>query len=111
MPSLRSAVLWAALGALAAAAPAEYTHKMKETVRAPRGFTALRPAPSGHVIELRIGLPQPNFAELEEHLYAVRCVSAGQLDVDRCANRVPACPVIRRVSGMASIYPRRKWRH
>lgn len=87
MPSLRSAVLWAALGALVAAAPAEYTHKVKETVRAPRGFTALRPAPPGHIIELRIGLPQPNFAELEEHLYAVRCVSGVTYSVDRYADR------------------------
>ncbi|KAI0728903.1 peptidase S8/S53 domain-containing protein [Fomitopsis betulina] len=71
MPSLRSVVLWAALGVLAAAAPAERTHKVKETVRVPRGFTALRPAPPGHIIEFRIGLPQPNFATLEEHLYAV----------------------------------------
>ncbi|KAH9922264.1 Pro-kumamolisin, activation domain-containing protein [Fomitopsis serialis] len=71
MPSLRSALLWAILGALAAAAPAEYTHRVKETVHPPRGWNALRPAPPAHTIELRIGLPQPKFAELEEHLYAV----------------------------------------
>lgn len=84
MPSLRSAVLWIALGALAAAAPAEHAHKVKETVRAPRGFTALRPAPPGHIIEFRIGLPQPNFAVLEEHLYAVRCACVSATEASQC---------------------------
>lgn len=106
MPSLRSVVLWAALGVLAAAAPAERTHKVKETVRVPRGFTALRPAPPGHIIEFRIGLPQPNFATLEEHLYAVRCVLVG---VDHHRADRP-CAVIRRVRGMVNICPRRKSR-
>ena len=29
-------------------------------------------APADHIIELRIALPQPSFAELERHLYEVR---------------------------------------
>ncbi|KZT68037.1 tripeptidyl peptidase A [Daedalea quercina L-15889] len=71
MPPLPSVLLWAVLGALAAAAPAEHTYRVKETVPTPRGWTAVQPAPPGHTISLRIGLPQANFAELEEHLYAV----------------------------------------
>ncbi|TFY67410.1 hypothetical protein EVJ58_g1640 [Rhodofomes roseus] len=71
MLSLRFIFLFAVLSAFAVAAPAEHTHRVKETVLPPRGWTALRPASPAHTIELRIGLPQPNFAELEEHLYAV----------------------------------------
>ncbi|KAH9837729.1 peptidase S8/S53 domain-containing protein [Rhodofomes roseus] len=71
MLSLRSVFLFAVLSAFAVAAPAEHTHRVKETVLPPRGWTALRPASPAHTIELRIGLPQPNFAELEDHLYAV----------------------------------------
>ncbi|KZT68040.1 tripeptidyl peptidase A [Daedalea quercina L-15889] len=78
MLSLRSALLCAALAALAAAAPAESAHKVKETVYPPRGWTVLRPAPPAHTISLRIGLPQPKFPELEEHLYAVSDPSSGR---------------------------------
>ncbi|KAL0950239.1 hypothetical protein HGRIS_010224 [Hohenbuehelia grisea] len=46
-------------------------HKLKERIVPPRGWTLHGPAPADHIIRLRIGLPQPNFPELERHLYAV----------------------------------------
>ena len=64
------------LGLLGAAAPAEYTYKVKEAVVPPRGWVSTDGVSSGHSIELRIGLPQSNFVELEEHLYAVRCAGS-----------------------------------
>ncbi|EPS98883.1 hypothetical protein FOMPIDRAFT_1125451 [Fomitopsis schrenkii] len=66
--SLSLPVLWGLLGA---AAPADHTYKVKETVLPPHGWIATDAAPSGHTIAFRIGLPQSNFAELEAHLYAV----------------------------------------
>ncbi|KZT01406.1 tripeptidyl peptidase A [Laetiporus sulphureus 93-53] len=61
-----------ALGVLIAAAPAkECPHKVKETVHPPHGWTNVRPAPANHIIELRIGLPQPNFSMLEQHLLEI----------------------------------------
>lgn len=72
--SLSLPVLWGLLGA---AAPADYTYRVEETVLPPHGWVVTDvPAPSGHTIALRIGLPQSRFAELEYHLYAVRCVTA-----------------------------------
>ena len=62
-----------ALALAAAAVPAkDCTHKLKESVPPPRGWTKGAPAPADHIIELRIALPQPSFAELERHLYEVR---------------------------------------
>ena len=49
-------------------------HKVKEAIAPPRGWSKVKPAPADHLIDLRIGLPQPNFAELEKHLYEIRCV-------------------------------------
>ncbi|KAI0758086.1 tripeptidyl peptidase A [Fomes fomentarius] len=67
-----SAWLPLAFAALAAALPAkDCAHKVKESIQPPRGWTKSQPAPADHIIELRIGLPQPNFAELERHLYEV----------------------------------------
>ncbi|OCH92966.1 tripeptidyl peptidase A [Obba rivulosa] len=61
-----------ALGTLVSALPKrECAHTVKESVRPPRGWSKVQPAPADHVIELRIGLPQPNFATLEKHLYEV----------------------------------------
>ncbi|PCH42074.1 tripeptidyl peptidase A [Wolfiporia cocos MD-104 SS10] len=57
-----------------AAAPSsvrECQHKVKETINPPRGWTKVKPAPADHTIELRIGLPQSNFALLEQDLYQV----------------------------------------
>lgn len=46
-------------------------HKVKETVFPPRGWVKHGVPPPNHNIELRIGLPQPNFYVLEQHLYEV----------------------------------------
>ncbi|KAG6910769.1 hypothetical protein DXG01_007656 [Tephrocybe rancida] len=47
------------------------THKVKETVVPPRGWTQSGPPPADHTIALRIGLPQPDFHLLEKQLYEV----------------------------------------
>ncbi|KAF9464795.1 tripeptidyl peptidase A [Collybia nuda] len=54
-----------------AAPPNAWAPKVKETVAPPSGWIKLGPAPADHEIELRIGLPQPNFPLLEQHLYEV----------------------------------------
>lgn len=71
---LLSVLLSVSLASLAVAAPAhqDCPHKVKESVPPPRGWAKATPAPPNLVIDLRIGLPQPNFAELERHLYEVR---------------------------------------
>jgi tripeptidyl-peptidase-1 len=49
----------------------EYAHQVKQEISPPAGWVKhSRPAPH-HNIELRIGLPQSNFRELEKHLYEV----------------------------------------
>lgn len=58
-------------GAAVWASPPEFTHKLKESVAPPRGWERHGSAPPDHIIKLRIGLPQPNFPELERHLYEV----------------------------------------
>lgn len=45
--------------------------KLKESVAPPRGWVKHGVPPSDHNINLRIGLPQPNFELLEQHLYEV----------------------------------------
>ncbi|KAL0580736.1 hypothetical protein V5O48_001294 [Marasmius crinis-equi] len=45
--------------------------RVKERIFPPRGWVQHARAPPDHKIELRIGLPQPNFNELERHLYEV----------------------------------------
>lgn len=63
------------LSALVGAAPsAGCAPKVKETIVPPRGWTKQSPAPPNAIIELRIALPQPNFPELERHLYEIRFV-------------------------------------
>ena len=72
---MRSFSVWLplVLAAVVTAIPSrDYVHKVKETVPHPQGWSKSRPAPADHVIELRIALPQSNFAELERHLYEVR---------------------------------------
>lgn len=72
---MRTLSVWVslALTLAAAAIPSkDGVHKLMERVPAPRGWTRGAPAPADHVIELRIALPQPNFNELERHLYEVR---------------------------------------
>ncbi|TFK79833.1 tripeptidyl peptidase A [Polyporus arcularius HHB13444] len=71
---MRSLSPWVVLAfaAVAVAVPAkDCAHKVKESIPPPRGWTKASPAPADHIIELRIALPQPNFAELEKHLYEV----------------------------------------
>lgn len=57
---------------LVLAAPAKpCVHMVKETVPPPRGWVKQGPAPADHMLQLRIGLPQPSFPLLEQHLYEV----------------------------------------
>lgn len=71
---MRSLSAWVALAlaAGASAVPSVTVHRVKESVVSPRGWTKRADAPVDHIIELRIALPQPNFDELERHLYEVR---------------------------------------
>ncbi|KAI0797009.1 tripeptidyl peptidase A [Abortiporus biennis] len=72
---MRSLVLsvWVvlALGAFSNAAFKPCAHKVKETIQPPRGWIKSHPAAPDAIIELRIALPQRNFAQLERHLYEV----------------------------------------
>lgn len=57
------------------AAPSkDWEHKVKEVIEPPRGWSKFKPASANHVIDLRIGLLQSNFAQLEQHLYEIRWV-------------------------------------
>ncbi|KIK67660.1 hypothetical protein GYMLUDRAFT_1013347 [Collybiopsis luxurians FD-317 M1] len=49
----------------------ESTYRVKETVNPPRGWEIHSVPPPNHRLELKIGLPQPNFDTLVEHLYEV----------------------------------------
>ncbi|KAJ3761594.1 tripeptidyl peptidase A [Lentinula raphanica] len=56
------------------AAPSPRTsgpYKVKESVFPPQDWKIHSPSPPKHNIELKIGLPQPNFHVLEKHLYEV----------------------------------------
>ncbi|KIJ69790.1 hypothetical protein HYDPIDRAFT_77750 [Hydnomerulius pinastri MD-312] len=47
-------------------------HKVKESIEAPpRGWVQHGPAPSDHMLELKIALPQPHFPILKQHLWEV----------------------------------------
>ena len=47
-------------------------HKIKESIEGPpRGWLRHGPAPPDHLLELKIGLPQPHFPILENHLWEV----------------------------------------
>ena len=46
-------------------------HRIKESIPYPKGWVKQLPAPADHIINLRIGLPQPNFKVLETHLYEI----------------------------------------
>jgi len=51
--------------------PTKFIFQVKEDVLSPHGWTMhSQPSPS-HSITLRLGLPQPNFHVLEEHLFQV----------------------------------------
>ena len=45
--------------------------KVKEAVQVPRGWSKLGRAPASNTVSLRIALPQPNFEDLERHLYEI----------------------------------------
>lgn len=61
------------LSALAAAVPHQaHIFKVKEAVVPPQDWTKAHKTPSDLTINLRIALPQSNFALLEQHLYEVR---------------------------------------
>lgn len=60
-----------AVSLVSAAAPKDARHKVKESISPPRGWVKHARPPSDHIIELRIGLPQPNFHVLEDHLYEI----------------------------------------
>jgi tripeptidyl-peptidase I len=47
------------------------SYKVKECVVPPKGWVKQNPPPPDHEIQLRIGLPQPNFGTLEDQLYQV----------------------------------------
>lgn len=49
----------------------EPPHIIKESILSPRSWVKLGPAPSDHILSLRIALPQPNFPLLERHLLEV----------------------------------------
>ena len=56
---------------LASGAAGASTHRLKERIHPPRDWIQVSAAPAGHIVPLRIALPQARFSELEEHLYAV----------------------------------------
>jgi tripeptidyl-peptidase I len=68
-------VVVAGLTTSVVAAPStKHALKVKESIVVPRGWTRREEAPRHALLDLRIALPQPNFAVLEKHLYAVRSV-------------------------------------
>lgn len=72
---MRMSLTWIvlALSAFVAAAPsATSSLKIKESIVAPRGWTKREEAPRNRTIDLRIALPQSNFAQLEQNLFEVR---------------------------------------
>jgi len=71
VPSLRLLAFTVSLSLVFGAPAKDCAYKVKESIPPPRGWVKLKPAPPDHNIELRIGLPQPNFHVLEQHLYEV----------------------------------------
>ncbi|KAJ8503359.1 hypothetical protein ONZ45_g10928 [Pleurotus djamor] len=59
------------LAAAAWAAPSGCAPKLKETIVPPRGWQRHGEAPPDHIIRMRIGLQQQNFADLERQLYEI----------------------------------------
>ena len=73
---MKCSLLWTVLAAVASAAAgpaARHSLKVKEAIAIPRGWTKRDVAPRDMRINLRIALPQSNFALLEQELYEVRC--------------------------------------
>ncbi|KAJ3923716.1 subtilisin-like protein [Lentinula edodes] len=71
MRSLLSCLAILTFSVLAFPSPRESHSQIKERVFPPRDWEIHSVAPSSHRIELKIGLPQPNFNILEKHLYEV----------------------------------------
>jgi tripeptidyl-peptidase-1 len=68
-PSSLSCLLPLVLVCLSSAAPHDL--KLRQNVTPPRDWIHVGRAPSEHVIQLRIALPQPRFPELEQHLIEI----------------------------------------
>lgn len=71
LSSLQSTVLLFSLSLVWAVPSSHHASKIKESIATPPGWVKHSAAPEDHTIELRIGLPQPNFHILEQHLYEV----------------------------------------
>lgn len=61
--------LYASLTRPIIALPAVYL--VKESIEVPGGWVKVGRATAGHTLNLRLGLPQPNFGFLEQHLYEI----------------------------------------
>jgi|SRR4051812_31276740 len=59
------------LASATALSSASSLYSIKESIEPPRGWAKHSQPHPDHKIVLRIGLPQPNFNELERHLYEV----------------------------------------
>jgi hypothetical protein len=55
-----------------------HSYSLKEEVPVPRGWTRGSRAPTTHHIDLRIGLPQGDFAALESHLWEISDRACGR---------------------------------
>jgi len=50
----------------------DISHRIKESIQGPpRGWLRYGPAPSDHLLELKIAFPQPHFPTLEKHIWEV----------------------------------------
>jgi len=47
------------------------TYLVKESIEVPEGWVKVGRATAGHTLNLHLGLPQPNFGLLEQHLYEI----------------------------------------
>ena len=62
-------VLYASLTRRIIALPTTYL--VKESIEVPEGWVKVGRATAGHTLNLHLGLPQPNFGLLEQHLYEI----------------------------------------
>lgn len=69
MPSSTSLFWFSLFGGALSLSYSDYT--VKDSHHVPRSFSRIRPAPKDHIINLKIGLKQSKFDELERHLYEV----------------------------------------
>ena len=72
--SVLLAVLYTADTALGSPVHPRHSYAVKDSHNVPKQWSELGPAPSGHWINLKIGLKQSRFDELEKHLYeGIKC--------------------------------------